>query len=81
MQCCRVDVKAEGMFISTESLACLMDCADAMTNLRILDVSIKPEGGDVVYKDFAAQRICGARYFDLTLARDFSKPYPFMMPE
>lgn len=58
-----------------------MCCDDAATNLHVLDASVKPEGGDIVYKDFAAQRIAGARFADLTIARDFSKPYPFMMPD
>ena len=51
--CSEVAIESEGIFISTQQLAILMDCCDAAQKLRILDATIKPEGGDVIYKDFA----------------------------
>lgn len=49
------------------------------SSVKIFDSTCKPEGD--VYKDFAACHIQGARFMDLSLIRDFSLPYPFMMPQ
>ena len=56
----------------------LLQCKDASSKLRIVDSSIKNDGD--VLKEFAANKIVSARFMDLTIVRDFTKPYPFMMP-
>ena len=73
-----IEIAAEGMFISTQQLQTLMGTCDASENLKILDASIKQDGD--VYKEFAQQRIPGAQFLDLSLVRNMSQPYPFMMP-
>ena len=49
--------------------------------LRIVNASVKPENECDVFREHAAARIPGAKFLDLTMCKDLSSPYPFMMPD
>ena len=71
--------QAESVYISTEQLAELI-ANTAPNKLRILNASVKPENEVDVFREHAKERIPGARFLDLTIVKDLSSPYPFMMP-
>lgn len=66
-------------FVSTEELVQMMKTLPA-DKLRILNASVKPLNECDVFEEHARARIPGAAFLDLTLVRDLSSPYPFMMP-
>ena len=65
-------------FINADQLQALLSCHDSESKLRVVDATVKSDGD--AYKDFASLKIPQARYLDLTIVRDASKPYPFMVP-
>lgn len=50
------------------------------SKLCILNASVKPVSECDVFREHSQAHIPGARFLDLTVCRDISSPYPFMMP-
>ena len=71
---------AQSVFISTDELAKMLKAkGKKASDLVVLNASANPDAD--VYKEHCQGHIPGARFLDLQLVRDFSKPYPFMMPQ